>query len=208
MIFALLEETVNKAIALQAQLTDERKATLEELMEYVVGKVKNGEEVRLNFICTHNSRRSHLSQVWAQTAAAYYQIPKVTTYSGGTEATAFNVNAVEALRRAGFSIMVVEEGENPVYEVDFGEPENTFTTFSKVYDDEANPKENFAALMTCNHADENCPFIPGAEKRIKLTYEDPKLFDGTKLETRKYSERSDQIASELLYAFGEVKKRV
>ena len=59
--------------------------------------------------------------------------------------------------------------------------------------------------MTCSHADENCPLIPGAEKKISLMYEDPKLFDRTILEKEKYRERSLQIATEMKYVFSKIK---
>jgi arsenate reductase len=69
-------------------ITQERKAVLQPLIDYIQIKASNQEEIRLNFICTHNSRRSHLSQVWAQTASSYFNISNVFCYSGGTEATA------------------------------------------------------------------------------------------------------------------------
>ena len=70
----------------------------------------------------------------------------------------------------------------------------------------ANPEKDFAAVMTCSHADEHCPFIPGATARIALTYDDPKDFDDTPLESEKYRERVMQIGREILYAFSQVKR--
>jgi arsenate reductase len=58
--------------------------------------------------------------------------------------------------------------------------------------------------MTCAHADKNCPFITWAEKRISIQYNDPKGFDDTPQETKKYDERSIQIASEFFYVFNKV----
>ena len=60
--------------------------------------------------------------------------------------------------------------------------------------------------MTCSHADENCPFIPGAEIRIPVRYDDPKAFDGTDLMEAKYLERSKEIATEMLYVFSKIRK--
>ena len=59
--------------------------------------------------------------------------------------------------------------------------------------------------MTCSQADGGCPFIAGAEKRIPITYEDPKAFDDSPLEEAKYDERSLQIASEMFYVFRQIK---
>jgi arsenate reductase len=163
-----------------------------------------GEEVNLNFICTHNSRRSQLCQIWAKTIAAYYGIP-ANCYSGGVEVTAFNSRAVDSLRRSGFEISSSDDRDNPHYYVAYAEASEPLLAFSKRFDDPVNQATHFAAVMTCDHADENCPFIPGAEQRISLRYEDPKVHDGTALEAVKYDERSQQIASELVYIFGQIK---
>ena len=185
-----------------AAISKERLQLLDEMADYLQAKIKQGKEIRLNFICTHNSRRSQFSQVWAQTAAAYFGID-AACYSGGVEVTAFNERAVAALKRDGFK--VVQKGEeNPIYFVFPGEDAEPIITFSKVYDDALNANKEFAAVMTCDHADENCPFIPGAEKRFPLRFEDPKAFDDSPLEEKMYSERSHQIAAELFYLFEKV----
>lgn len=93
--------------------------------------MKAGEKAELIFICTHNSRRSHIAQVWAQTAATYYNVPNVVAYSGGTEATAFNPRAVKAMEEAGFKITKTTEGTNPVYEVRFSDDATFIKAFSK-----------------------------------------------------------------------------
>ena len=178
----------------------ERKELLVKISNYIQSKIANNEPINLVYVCTHNSRRSHFGQVWAAVAANYYAIPNVSTYSGGTEATAFNPNAINALKTAGFEINADSTDANPTYIVRFGENEST-TCFSKVYDNEVNPKTNFAAIMTCSDAEENCPFIPGVNLRIGTTYDDPKAFDGTTLQDEKYLERSNQIALECLYVF-------
>jgi arsenate reductase len=180
----------------------ERKALLEEMAEYLREKLSTGQEIRLNFICTHNSRRSQFSQIWAQTAASYYGI-EALCYSGGVEVTAFNPRAVSAIRRDGFKL-VQKEGNNPVYFVFYSEEEEPIVAFSKVYDDAINAPKDFAAVMTCDHADENCPFIPGAEKRFPLRYKDPKAFDDSSQEEQMYTERSHQIGAELFYLFEKV----
>ena len=185
-----------------AAILSERLQLLDEMATYLRSKMKQGEEIRLNFICTHNSRRSQFSQIWAQTAAAYYGID-ANCYSGGVEVTAFNPRAVAAIQRDGFKV-VKKEGENPVYFVFYSEDEQPIVAFSKLYDDAINAPKDFAAVMTCDHADENCPVIPGAERRFPLRFEDPKAFDDSLLEEKMYSERSRQIAAELFYLFEKV----
>jgi arsenate reductase len=182
----------------------ERKITLQPLIDFIQAKVSNQQEIRLNLICTHNSRRSHLSQVWAQTAAAYYDIKNVFCYSGGTEATALFPMVAQTLVKSGFKIKTISEGKNPVYSIKYAANEHPVIGFSKTYDDDFNPQSAFAAIMTCSQADGGCPFIPGAEKRIPITFEDPKAFDNTPQQAEKYEERSLQIATELFYVFSQI----
>jgi arsenate reductase (thioredoxin) len=203
-VLPAVERTIDKLVSEFSQITDERKAAISHLKMYIAQKKQEGKKILLNFVCTHNSRRSHIAQIWAQTAAHYYSIGNVETFSGGTEATAFNPRAVTAMKQAGFDIKTIKDDQNPVYEVRYSSDAPPLTVFSKKYNDDVNPKADFAAIMTCSHADENCPVIPGA-KRIALTYDDPKDFDGTSQEVAKYTERVHQIGREMLYAFSQVK---
>lgn len=187
-------------------ISEERKLVLQPLIDFIQTKVNNRQEIRLNLICTHNSRRSHLSQVWAQTAAAYYDIKNVFCYSGGTEATALFPMAAKTLSKQGFQINTIAEGNNPVYAIKYSENTHPIIGFSKTYDASFNPQSEFAAIMTCSQADGGCPFIAGAEKRIPITFEDPKAFDNTPQQAEKYEERSIQIATELFYVFSQIKK--
>jgi protein-tyrosine-phosphatase len=186
-------------------ISEDRIVILKKLTSYIESCQEKNIPINLIFICTHNSRRSHISQLWAQTAAYAYEITNVYCYSGGTEATAFNPRAVKAMTEAGFNITIEKEGTNPLYAVAFSEDAPSIKVFSKVYDDASNPKNNFAAIMTCSHADENCPFIPGADVRIPITYDDPKDFDGTELEEERYRERVREIGREIMYVFSGVK---
>jgi arsenate reductase (thioredoxin) len=187
-------------------ISKERKATLQPLIDFIQVKVTHQEAISLNFICTHNSRRSHLSQVWAQTMAAFFGIENVFCYSGGTEATALFPMATKTLQNSGFQIQTLSEGKNPVYAIKYAENAHPIMGFSKRLDDDFNPKTGFAAIMTCNSANEACPLVLGAEKRIPITFEDPKVFDNTPQQAQKYHERSVQIATELLYVFSQLKK--
>lgn len=187
-------------------ISNERKIVLQPLVDFIQSKLSATKEIRLNLICTHNSRRSHLAQVWAQTAAAFYGIKNVFCYSGGTEATALFPMVAETLENSGFSIQIIAEGTNPVYAIKYAENEHPVIGFSKLYNDEFNPEEEFAAIMTCSQADGGCPFISGAEKRIPITFDDPKAFDNTPQQAEKYQERSMQIATEMFYVFSQIKK--
>ena len=185
-------------------ITAQRKAVLQPLTDFIQGKVSKNQTIRLNFICTHNSRRSHLTQVWAQTMAYYFNIKNVFCYSGGTEATALFPMVAETLVKSGFKINPISKNENPVYSIKYADTEHPIIGFSKKLDDAFNPTSGFAAIMTCSQADGGCPFIAGAEKRIPITFEDPKAFDNTPQQAEKYTERSLQIATELYYIFSQI----
>lgn len=187
-------------------VSNERKQVLNPLVDYIQNKVNANEEIRLNFICTHNSRRSHLSQIWAQTMAFQFGIKNVFCYSGGTEATAMFPRVVETLVNQGFQIQKLSEEQNPVYAVKFDDNQHPIICFSKTYFNDFNPKTNFGAIMTYNNADEGCPMVFGAEARFPIKYDDPKAFDGTDVMNEKYAERSLQIASEMYYVFSQIKK--
>lgn len=202
-MYKLIETTI--AEVLKLPISDERKQVLDALVTYVQGKVTSGQDVNINFICTHNSRRSHLSQIWAQVAAFYYHVPKVICYSGGTEATAMFPKVVETLVATGFVVDKLADINNPIYMVKFTENAPSVIGFSKVYDHPFNPVSEFAAIMTCSQADGGCPFIAGAEKRVPITFEDPKVSDGTPEQYKVYYERSLQIASEMFYVFSQIK---
>jgi arsenate reductase len=196
-MLAQLENKLDEIFALA--ISEERKKILQVLIEYIQTKRKKQEPIRLNFICTHNSRRSQFAQIWAQTAADIYGIP-AQCYSGGVEVTAFNERAVASIERFGFK--VAKRGHsNPIYFIYHTQDAQPIIAFSKVFDDETSAQNGFAAVMTCSHADENCPFIPGAEARIPVRYDDPKAFDDTEQESNKYDERSMQIAAEMFYVF-------
>ena len=184
-----------------ARIPAARRADLERLAAYLRDRRAAGEPIRLTFICTHNSRRSHLGHLWAAVAAAYYDVPDVETFSGGTEATAFNPRAVAALRRAGFRIEPDGAESNPRYEVRSGDSLPPAVCFSKRYDRPPNPTADFAAVLVCGEADAACPHVPGAAWRLALPYEDPKAADDTPAEAARYDERTAQIAREMLYAF-------
>ncbi|WP_343686215.1 protein-tyrosine-phosphatase [Chryseobacterium gleum] len=203
----MYQELLNTIQSLKWEKTDiDRKVVLESLISFIQQKVDDRNEVNLNFICTHNSRRSHLAQIWAQTAACFFTIPEVHCYSGGTETTALFPKVAEVLAEQGFSIFSIADTANPVYAVKYDDNSLPIIGFSKKYDNLFNPVSAFAVIMTCSQADDGCPFIPGAEKRIPITFEDPKISDNTPHQTTVYAERSLQIAEEMFYVFSKIKK--
>lgn len=201
-LFAEIEVVINELNP--NTISEERKMVLQPLIDYIQSKVSANKKIRINFICTHNSRRSHLSQIWAQTMANYFHIKNVFCYSGGTEATALFPMVAETLKHVGFQINTIANTENPIYSIKYADNEHPIIGFSKKLDDAFNPKSEFAAIMTCSQADGGCPFIAGAEKRIPITFEDPKAFDNTPQQAEKYQERSLQIATEMFHVFSQI----
>jgi len=188
------------------QITEERKSDLDEIVSFILEQQKDQKAINLLFVCTSNSRRSHMSQVWAQIASVYYEVKNVSTFSGGTEQTKVNKNAIAALEKTGIILQSNQQSENPIWIASVGETINPMVLFSKKYTDSTNPSQNFGAIMVCSEADQTCPIVPGADFRLGLPYQDPKLFDNTPQQSEKYDERCRQIAREMFYVFSQIKK--
>lgn len=188
------------------QISVERKAELQQLANYIGGCIAQGQDAKLTFVCTHNSRRSHLTQIWTQISAVHYEVNHVETFSGGTEVTACNPRTVAALKRCGLRFSVkAESSSNPHYAVAFSDMEPPLICFSKVFNHPPNPSANYCAIMTCSHADQNCPVAIGCDLRLAIPYEDPKVSDDTPQEAATYDKRCAQISHEMLYAISRVK---
>ncbi|MCE3008649.1 MAG: protein-tyrosine-phosphatase [Bacteroidetes bacterium] len=205
--YAPLSAYIAARVAEYDQIAPPRRAALDSLANMLTAL--DTRPLRLVFICTHNSRRSQLAQIWAQLAAWHYLGPNapVETYSGGTEATAFNERAVAALERTGLHVFYISaipfrDNPNPAYYWSASPKLPGHPAHSKVYSDTIwNPQQDFVAVMVCSDADEACPYVPGASLRVALPYADPKASDGTPQEAATYDERCAQIAREMLFLF-------
>ena len=198
---------------LQARRTEsslieaDRGQTLERISAYIAERLRSGETARLTFICTHNSRRSQMTQIWAQAAAQFFGLSGIHAFSGGTHVTAFDPRAVSAMTRAGFRIepnSSDDNEDNPVYLVHAGNALPPTRAFSKAYTDPSNPGHGFCAVLTCSSADGDCPVIAGADERVLLPYEDPKSSDGTDRETARYDAACREICREMVWLFARV----
>jgi len=187
------------------QIPADRKEYLNELVSYIAEQQKAQKAINLVFVCTSNSRRSHMAQVWSQIASYYYNINNVNTFSGGTEKTKVNKNALLALEKTGIFLQSHQQSENPVWFAFVGVKFTPMILFSKVYTDSTNPSKNFGAVMVCAEANESCPIVAGADFRLGLPYQDPKAFDNTAQQNEKYDERCRQIAREMFYVFSQIK---
>ncbi len=186
-----------------------RTNILKSLGDYIISCLKDNGSAKLMFICTHNSRRSQFAQIWADTAVQYFDIQNIVTFSGGTEATAFNNSVLGAIQKAGLFVVVADDNtSNPVYKVSVRPLTLKTTLFSKTFDDPSNPEEDFCAIMVCSDADEACPVIPGAASRISLPYEDPKASDGTDLEIQTYDISCQEIARDMFFTFNYIKPQI
>jgi protein-tyrosine-phosphatase len=199
-----LRNSAAQAISEFDEIDSERKAELKRGADFIRQQLAQDKRVNLTFICTHNSRRSHFSQVWAQTAAVFYGLNNVATFSGGTAATACNPRTVQALRRAGFSVVQTTEGENPVYLAQISEKQKPLRLYSKEFATKENPQKDFVAVLTCGDAAESCPVVNGAALRLPLLFKDPKVADDTPQEKATYDERCRQIAREMFYMMSQV----
>jgi arsenate reductase len=188
-------------------ITETRKQELENLALTINESITKFSKAEITVICTHNSRRSQLGQLWIKVAAIHYNIKNIYTFSGGTEATSFNFRMVNALKEYGFNVMQLDKNINPKYHISLGEEDESMDIlYSKVYSENYNPQSNYIAIMVCSQADEGCPFVAGVYKRISLPYLDPKEFDDTEFESIKYLEKVKEIGREMLYMVSKTAK--
>ena len=202
-----LQPYVQEIVGHLDQVPMERREVLDAIAGDIRARLDAGKKAELTFICTHNSRRSHMSQIWAQTAAYYWRLDGVKAYSGGTETTACNCRTITAMRKAGFQIDDATTGENPLYLVHYAVNRQPIRAYSKLYNADGNPRSDFIALMTCSVADKSCPFVKGAVGRYAIHYADPRLCDDTPTETQAYDERCREIAREMFYIMSNVGNR-
>jgi len=187
----------------ESRISEDRRGKLRQIAAFIRDNVGSGKKAKLTFICTHNSRRSQFCQIWLEVLGYYLGMEHLQSFSGGTEVTAFNFRAIEALKRVGFKVEN-PGGDNPHYKIYYDKEIKPVECYSKKFDDPANPTKDFAAIMTCSEANQNCPFVPGASYRKAIPYRDPKEADGTKKEQQVYDERCHQIAAELYYMLSRV----
>lgn len=203
-IYPNLSRYLKARLAESGRISEDRGRELEHVSVYILERLRKSEPARLTFICTHNSRRSQMAQIWAQTAARYFGVPDVAAFSGGTEVSAFDPRALNAMIRAGFWIDRGTPMDNPVYTVYAGNGLASARAFSKTYLDPSNPQDGFCAVLTCSTADRECPVIPSADRRVLVPYEDPKSADGTDREAEVYDERCREICREMVWLFASV----
>lgn len=202
-MFTPLKDQLDRHLNAPPSLSPERRGILESIAAYTSQRLQSGETAHLQFICTHNSRRSQFAQWTAALWADYFELDHIRTYSGGTEVTALNPRAAAALGRLGFEVMA-QPDEQPSYHIRWSEEMPAQVAFSKVYEHSDNPSRDFAAVMVCSAADANCPVVLGADQRFSLTFEDPKVADGRPDEAQVYDERLHQIMGELGVAFQQI----
>lgn len=203
----VLSDYLRSRIAEFDQISESRQTELANAAGLIQKKSLANETVQLNFICTHNSRRSHLAQIWTAVAANHFGIANIVTFSGGTEATAMNSRIVAALQQAGLQVSRTDDSEdspNPHYLVRYANDQDTLECFSKVYNQPPNPEDDFVAILVCGNADRACPIVAGASDRLVIRYNDPKVSDDTPEETATYNERCAQISREMLFLISKI----
>ncbi len=187
-------------------IDEDRQNELRIIAEQIIKDLRAKNSLKVIVICTHNSRRSQLGELWIRVAADYHGIKNVESFSGGTEATNFNIRMIKALTRVGFVIDMANSSTNPNYLINWMiRPKENPLMYSKKYTHSANPQNNFMAIIVCDQADQNCPNVLGASTRYFLPYQDPKKYDDTFEEELQYDLKVREIGREILFMFKEVK---
>lgn len=204
--YPTLSTYISQSITEFDTIPNDRKKELEKLVTFIQHRVKSDLPIPIVFMCFHNSRRSHMAQIWAHVASLHYDIPKVVSTSAGMEVTAFNPHAVEALKRAGFLVNKMTSGENPVYEIRFSNSLMPLSHYSKLYSHYLSYMKDFSAVMTCEDADNKCKAIDGCSARVAMYYTDPRKHDNTEIAQEEYDKTCRLISKEMLYVFSKIKK--
>ena len=203
-----LKKYINNIIITLENNFKKRKPLLLSVSRYISKKSINKNKVNILFICTHNSRRSQLAQVWSYVASKYFKLNNIMTFSGGTEVSKFNLNAIGSLKRAGLEIKKNNNQENFFYLVKISKDDLGLKCFSKKHNSDYNPKKNFISITTCSEADKECPIIVGADKKVFIPYKDPKFFDGSDQKKTIYDQCCFIIAQEMFFIMKNVKKTI
>ena len=186
------------------KLTADRETSLALIATWMKEKRARKLPVHLVFICTHNSRRSQFAHAWASAATLHQGMHGVHVWSAGTEATEVAPPVIEALKAAGFRMEGAGDHDiegnlsRTEYLANMDPDVGRVLLYSKTINEPDNPTADFAAIMVCSDAEQNCPFVPGASARFSLPYTDPKASDGTPDEARTYRMRSEEIGSEMV----------
>jgi protein-tyrosine-phosphatase len=200
----------------QFDLIDEgHRAAASELVGWIAKNYQSPKRTPVVVICTGNSRRSILGSAMGNVAAAYYGLPDLRFFSGGTSPSAFNARTIATLKEIGLAVESTGKEarrgksgeENLIYRVQWGKGLEA-QEFSKAYSDDYNPTTGFAAILVCSEADASCPVVRGASKRISAPYIDPRLYDGAEFEAAKYAERRDDVGRFMLSAVMQARRRL
>ncbi len=201
-----LKKYINNIISTLENNSNDRKSLLLSISKYIRKKSINKNKVNLLFVCTHNSRRSQLAQVWSYVSSRYYKLNNIMTFSGGTEVSKFNLNAIDSLKRAGLEVKKNNEREKIFYLIKSSKDDSGLRCFSKKYNSDYNPNKNFISIITCSEADKECPVVKGADKKIFIPYKDPRFSEGSVLKKRIYDQCCFNIAQEMFFIMKNVKK--
>lgn len=154
-------------------------------------KIKSTQdELNVVFVCTHNSRRSHMAQVMFAAMVEHLEIDHTNSFSAGTEATEVHPLTISSLQEVGFDVVK----KDSTHKLTSGDM--SLDLFSKKYD-HPSIKSPFVAIMVCDEADNSCPTLPQAVKRFSLPYKDPKSADGTEVEQKVYATTLYKIGEEM-----------
>jgi arsenate reductase (thioredoxin) len=103
--------------------------------------------IKILFLCTGNSCRSQMAEGWAR----HLKPNEIEAYSAGIEKHGLNPLAVRVMAEAGVDI-----GDHASKKID------------------ELPVRDFDYVITlCGHANETCPFFPGAVKKVHVGFDDP-----------------------------------
>jgi arsenate reductase len=127
---------------------------------------------RVLFLCTHNSARSQMAEGFLRALGG----DRFVAASAGTEQTTVNPLAIRVMAERGIDL----SGHT-----------------SKRYDGLVDERWDYL-ITVCDDANERCPFMPGAHRRLHWSFRDPSRATGSDDERlRVFRQARDEIEARL-----------
>ena len=182
---------------LNARVDPTRRPALRSCAAAIARQLDARGEVSVVAVCTHNSRRSQLAEVWLAVASAAAGLGGVSVCSGGSDPVAVAPGAIAVLRERGFRVEADTADANPRLRVRGHGIEREL--YAKPLGEAVAgvPLRGGVALMVCAAADAACPPVPQVGYRARLPFADPRHADGTPGEAAAYRAASDRIEAEM-----------
>jgi len=204
-LYPILNEYVKELYREFRDIPEERRFRLNEIVDYVQNQRMLNKNPQLLFISSNQASIGQMIQIWAETAAYYYGLTGIKTYSGGMNPQGISTSTIVSLERAGFIVYRSNIEGVDLYKVKYSYNLRPIQIFPKKIDYRINPRADYMAIMVERSADINISRVRGTHDRLSLPYNDPLQYEDSAMEDGAYDHLCRQIALEMFYVFSQLK---